>query len=204
MLEYSLFSKANFWTLKLFGTSGDFLKEKSTMTIYVSITVLQQLPTSCHPCLKRVSLTSCFPLFLWKHIFFIATGTLSGVSMPEYHVWSFQTLLLTPAPTLLMMADHSLCSLRGPHLDLWKAELLVGPPYLGSVSPFRGFPRTVSSAILLVCGSGWHTSQGGVRFGQLTFRQDLLSPVRLNPRLISHPRTGCSDLMKCTGHQPGI
>lgn len=170
MLEHSLVSKTNFWTLKPFGTSGSFLKEKSIKTIYVSMTVLQKLPTSCHPCLKRISLTSCFPPFLQKHIFSTVVGTLPPVSIPECWFWSFQTL----NSRIDMMADRPLHSLKGPHWETWKGELQAGPLiwvlFLLSEGSLGPSPQ-------LSFQSGWHTSQGSVRFGRLTFRQDPLSPV---------------------------
>lgn len=72
--------------------------------------------------------------------------------------------------------------------------------HLGSVLPLRGFPKTMSSAVLLVCGSVMVCQPGGVRFTQLSrihFHQ-------LQLRLISSLELGCSTLMKSTWHQSGI
>lgn len=58
---------------------------------------------------------------------------------------------LAPAPTLFTRADlSSSLLLKGPHLELCKAGAIGGHPYLA----VPGFSRTMSSAVLSVCGSG--------------------------------------------------
>ena len=98
------------------------------------------------------------------------------------------------------MADCSLHLHKGPHLELWNAYTMGGPPFIwvlfllseGSLGPC---PQLSFWPV----GLEWRASRGGVRFRRLTFRRDPLTPAATHTWDSKLARTGATTWWNALG-----